>query len=367
MMRFCTLFDKNYLSRGLALYESLSKNSSEFHLYILCLDEFTLTYLTDQRLKNVELIPLSALEQSDKDLAFCKNNRSKVEYYFTISPCLPLYLLNKYPDLPYICSIDADLYFYDDPFKILKKFGDYSILITSHHFSPDLGSQWHETGIYNVSFQAFRNDTIGKNCLVNWRKQCINWCFNHHDALYDRFADQKYLESWPSTYGENLMILETPDVNLALWNVNQYQLSSRDNRIYSNDLPLVFYHFSNVKIVHKYLIQSGFYWASTKAKPVLLNKIYLPYIRKLIKYNKQVFGTNSDILFENEERKPFALVRRAMRDRGLLFTINPLNIIFYFNFSLINDIYESTLYRFAQLKFRDMARKGVLTYVKNKK
>jgi hypothetical protein len=368
MTHFCTLFDKNYLSRGLALHESLTQYSSDFLMFILCLDDFTYTYLKAQHLSNVALIPVSELEKTDKALAHCRHNRELIEYYFTISPCLPLYLLKKYPSLPYICSIDADLFFYEDPTQLLKPFENYSILITSHNFSPNIGKQWHETGVYNVAFQAFRNDEIGIACLENWRKDCINWCGNYYDALHDRFADQKYLEKWVGLYGEKLMVLATPQTNLAIWNVNQYQLKSVKNCVSSNNVPIVFYHFSNVKIVNRYLIQCGFYWAETKPKRVLLDKIYAPYIKKLIRFNEQIFGQPTDPIFQNEPEKTFGLVRRAMRDRALIFSILPSNTLFYLNFSWVNDFYEATRTYFARRRERRfLSRQEVLQYEKNQK
>ena len=368
MTHFCTLFDKNYLSRGLALHESLTQQTSDFLMFILCLDEFTYTYLKGQSLANVALIPIAELEKNDKALAHCRHNRELVEYYFTISPCLPLYLLKKYPSIPSICSIDADLYFYQNPIDILKPFNDYSILITSHNFSPDIGKHWYDTGIYNVCFQAFRNNAVGLDCLENWRKDCINWCCNHYDARNDRFADQKYLEKWTTLYGDKLMVLENATSNVAIWNVNQFALSSTQKGIFSNNQPLVFYHFSNVKIVNAYLIQCGFYWPQTKTNKVLLHDIYLPYIKKLSAFNTQIFGTATDPLFQNEPTKRLGLIRRAMRDRALLFVFMPIKAIIYFDFSWINDAYQSIRDFFAQRKKEHFpSRQSVLTYQKNEK
>ncbi len=367
MTHFCTLFDKNYLSRGLALHESLSNYSSNFLMFILCLDDFTYSYLKAQHLSNVALIPIAELEKNDKELAHCRHNRELVEYYFTISPCLPLYLLKKYPSLPYICSIDADLFFYENPAQILMQFDDFSILITSHNFAPDIGQHWHETGVYNVAFQAFRNDETGKLCLENWRKDCINWCCNYYDALHDRFADQKYLEKWATIYGDKLMVLANDTTNLAIWNVNKFALSGSKNGIFSNEKPIVFYHFSNVKIVNRYLIQCGFYWSQTKANRVLLNKIYLPYMDKLMHFNREIFGTETDALFQNEPEKRFGLLRRAMRDRGLIFSLHPIKIAFYLGFSWINDAYEAICAYFTQKRERYNPPQKVLTYEKNEK
>jgi hypothetical protein len=367
MTHFCTLFDKNYLSRGLALHESLTRYSSDFLMFILCLDDFTYAYLKAQHLSNVALIPVSELEKNDKELAHCRHNRELVEYYFTISPCLPLYLLKKYPSLPYICSIDADLFFYQNPMDILQPFDDYSILITSHNFAPDIGAHWHETGVYNVSFQAFRNNAIGKECLENWRKDCINWCGNYYDAMHDRFADQKYLEKWAHKYGTELMVLANETTNLAIWNVNKFKLNSLKKVLYSDHKPIVFYHFSNVKIVNDYMIQCGFYWSSTKANRVLLNKIYAPYIEKLMRYNVQIFGTETDAMFQNDPKKRLGLLRRAMRDRGLIFLLKPIKFAFYINFSWINDAYEAIKSQIKQRRETYSQPNSILTYEKKAK
>ena len=42
---FCTLFDSNYLIKGLTMIKSLSQHFSEFEIYVLCIDEKTKNFL----------------------------------------------------------------------------------------------------------------------------------------------------------------------------------------------------------------------------------------------------------------------------------------------------------------------------------
>ena len=96
-MFFTTFFDKNYLSRGLVLIESLQQYTESFEIYVLCLDDFTANFFqqNNKEYPQVIVVLLSEIEQSDEALFAIKTERSLIEYYFTLSPCLPLYLLKK--------------------------------------------------------------------------------------------------------------------------------------------------------------------------------------------------------------------------------------------------------------------------------
>mgnify|MGYP000205630696 CR=1 FL=1 len=138
MQYFTTFFDKNYLSRGLVLLESLQKHSNAFEMYLLCLDTIVFDYFENNKLKypQVKTIALTDFENQNQELYDCKANRTLIEYYFTLSPCLPLFILEKF-NVPHICSLDADIKFYSSPQKLFDYLETYSIIITPHKFSKE--------------------------------------------------------------------------------------------------------------------------------------------------------------------------------------------------------------------------------------
>ena len=147
---FCTYFDSNYLYKGLTMYRSLLKVTIDFKLWILCFDSVTYKLLSAMNLKNVELISL--VEFEDEELLKVKNERSLIEYYWTCTPSLPLYILRNYPDLNMITYIDADIFFYKDPLPLFKEFNSHSILLSEHRFAKDAEYKKKINGIRVYSF-----------------------------------------------------------------------------------------------------------------------------------------------------------------------------------------------------------------------
>jgi len=274
---FCTYFDRNYLTRGLALYESLRRQCPSFELWILCLDETSHEALSKLKLPATHLIALAQLEREDAQLRDVKTTRTQVEYYFTCSPCLPLFLLRQVPAIDQITYLDADLFFFRDPALVFAEVKQASIAIIPHRFHPAFEDRTR-FGRYNVGWISFRRDEQGLACLTRWREQCLEWCYARCEL--DRFADQKYLDPWPTRY-RDVCVIQHKGANVAPWNVANYNLSNSSSGVYVDEQPLVFYHFHYLKRVNKWVYNLGLSEYGTVPGPVLRHQIYGPYLRAL--------------------------------------------------------------------------------------
>jgi hypothetical protein len=274
---FCTYFDRNYLARGLALHRSLQRTCPSFELWVLCLDAVCHKALSELRIPKMHLISLEELEESDRQLYAVKSTRSRIEYYFTCSPCLPLFVLSHHMYVDQITYLDADLYFFRDPSDVFDEIGYSSIAIIPHRFHPTFVDR-EQFGIYNVGWISFRRDESGKACLSKWREQCLDWCYVRCEA--DRFADQKYLDRWPSDFS-NVVEIQHKGANLAPWNVSNYHLLHTESGVYVEKAPLIFFHFHYLKQVNKWVYNPGLSEYKTSLARVLRNYIYVPYIHAL--------------------------------------------------------------------------------------
>ena len=82
-MNFCTHFDKNYIPYGLCLLDSLNECASDFTLHIICMDTHTHQYLKNCNKPNINLYLIDDLEKEINGLKAAKENRNKVEFFFT--------------------------------------------------------------------------------------------------------------------------------------------------------------------------------------------------------------------------------------------------------------------------------------------
>jgi len=262
------------------MHESLSVQSSDFHLYIFAFDSLTEEVLLKLDLKDVTVVSLSEFETSE--LKEVKKERSIAEYCWTCTPSVISYVLEHY-NIADCTYIDSDLFFYSDPSILLSELDEHkkNVLITEHRYSylPRLYEE-KRGGRFCVQFVTFRNEEDSLKILNKWREQCIKWCYARYED--GKFGDQKYLDEWPQLY-DNIHILQHQGGGIAPWNLQQYNLFKDGNSIKGkvrktgSEFNVVFYHFQYVKFLENGSYDLGWYFLGAKLKKLF----YVPYLMKV--------------------------------------------------------------------------------------
>jgi hypothetical protein len=281
---FCTYFDRNYLSRGLALYHSLRAQHASFRLFVLCLDERTKSYLTDKALPGIVAISRSELETYDPELLATRATRTLVEYYFTSTPSWLRFLFARFADVDLLTYVDADFLFFSSPEPLFDEMGDASIAVVEHRFPPALRHQ-EDRGRFNVGWLSFRRDEEGLACVSWWRERCIEWCYDRIEG--DKFADQKYLDQWPRLFPK-LVVLQHKGVNVAPWNLDDARFHVDHAKPRIDEQPLICFHFHGFKHVVGPIYQSGLQGYPVKLSPALRAGVFAPYLNELVKHESDL-------------------------------------------------------------------------------
>lgn len=277
MNYYCTLFDSGYLTRGLAMYESLEQTGERFLLYIFAFDDLAEDILTQLSLKHVQIISMKNFEE--ERLLSIKETRNRGEYCWTCSSFSILYVLKNF-GVPEVTYLDADLYFFQPPQILLDEFhaSGKEVMITRHRYTPEY-DQSETSGIYCVQFMTFRNTENGLHILNWWCDRCEEWCYARFED--GKFGDQKYLDDWLNRFPGMVHELEHLGGGVAPWNVQQYSCTEGPM---VDDCPVVFFHFHGLKWIKLHIFDLNQYRLSKD----VISVIYLPYLDALQKTLKMV-------------------------------------------------------------------------------
>jgi hypothetical protein len=301
LFNFCTLFESNYLTRGLALYYSLEKYCPDFHLYIFAFDDKCYDLLKKLKLEKATIISLKEFE--DDELLRVKPSRTSAEYCWTSTSSTILFVLQKYK-VDMCTYLDADIFFYSSPKPIFDELGAKSILITEHRYSPQYNKEV-KSGKYCVQFITFKNDENGLKALKWWRERCIEWCYARYED--GKFGDQLYLDDWTERF-EGVHVLQHLGGGIASWNVQQYNFSLQDNRLIGIEnqsgkkFEVIFYHFHYLRFFTNGKVELG--------RRVLTQNVidifYKPYIRELDKLKSQIQSIDERMNCNGIAEQPFS-------------------------------------------------------------
>ncbi len=277
---YCTLFDSNYLDKGIVLCNSLNRVSDKHKLYILAMDDKCYEILNNENIQNSIIIGLS--DFLDQELTRIMNERSRAEFCWTCTSYLISYVFDTF-HVPACTYLDADLYFFADPSSLIDEMGECDVQIVEHRFTRKISDRVseHKSGKYCVEFNTFKNNRKGRELLSWWKSKCIESCSIIDDSKI--FGDQKYLADWGTK--ENVAVLKNLGGGIAPWNVGQYRLVRRERDIYlrkgTEIFKLIFYHFHNLNYIDKDNANINVFKRNWSTDSKLIEAIYHPYLIEL--------------------------------------------------------------------------------------
>lgn len=274
---YATYFDERYLSRALALIESIRNGGDFSKLFALTLDSKSSLVLESLNLDNVTILHLEDLEKFEPKLLDVKHSRTRMEYIFTLTPILLKYVTSLESASDSCIYLDSDLYFFDEARLVSEEMAGADIGVIPHRYHPDLAESLERFGTFNVGWVAFRNNSNGQACLEFWYQCCLEWC---RDIPEDgKYADQGYLNLFPELF-QNVRVLQSAAFNLAPWNVANTNLEVFEGKVFAEGNPLVFFHFHGLKkYSNVWKTAHGAY--GSKLDPILVEFLYMPYAQHL--------------------------------------------------------------------------------------
>lgn len=259
-----TVCDRNYLARAVAMIESLKRHSSKpVQVSLLTLDDESFRAAQSLNLEGVVVGRKWNIELGDHTWQeFC---------WLQASQMCAEHVGRHYERFTYL---DADLFFAGDPEVIHKETGSRSVGIIPHRFGPSK-KYLERNGLFNVSWISFEGcssdfrETTGDRIAAEWAAQCRQWCYARNEN--GKFGDQKYLDEWPTKYGDKVHVIQNIGAGLAPWNLANWAVTEGPK---VDGVPVVFYHF------HEFAeLPDGKYRLTNYAlRPEDKQFIYAPYI-----------------------------------------------------------------------------------------
>ena len=283
-MNFCTLYDSNYISKGIALYLSIAKYSDDFTMYVMAMDRKCEEMLSNLQLPHVIMECLD--DNLTPELLEAKANRSRAEFCWTCGSFVTHRFITKY-NLPDITYLDSDLMFFSSPKVIFDELNKkHASVGLSPHFIP-----YNATGKYCVQYCYFKNDDEGMAALTWWKDECLKWCYSQIED--GKYGDQMYLDHMPKLFN-NVCDIEHRGTGMAYWNSFAYKYGVNSVYYEGEEYPYVFFHYSgfNLKLENHVLVVKECYPVSK----ALRNNLVQPYISLLTTVYSKYLGESVSIV-----------------------------------------------------------------------
>jgi hypothetical protein len=284
---FCTLFDKNYLVQGVALYRSLARHARDFRLYALCMDSAAFAMLGN--MKSDALIPIHVEDLVTEEVAAVRRRTTHGQFCWVCQPLICRHILDRFA-VDMVTYLESDSLFFSDPEVLFAEISPGSVSLSPHNYSSEFAHA-DVSGKFCTQFNAFRNDPAGRLVLADW----IRLCFRYDKSAPRAYPGQTGLDDWPERF-EGVVVLRHPGAGVAPWNIRGYRLDSTGRTPTVNGAPVVFYHYHQYGRLKNGAHELGSYPLTRD----VVDCFYRPYVAAVREAERAVRAIDSTFIFRRE-------------------------------------------------------------------
>ncbi len=280
MYHISTVADKNYIYKGITLYNSIFSKNNDTTFHFFCIDNESKKILEQAKLPNIVIYDLNNINP-EKELLELKE-KQYTYYCWCLASYFTNFLIQKL-NTP-ITYIDSDIYFYVD-IKLLYNIIDKSDVAMFRHRHIPLSQTFRHEGLYNVGVVFFNNTDKGKKMLWWWKDAVLHKKY----PSYATCGDQKYIEVFAQQTDKANIYIDKDIGHGAPWQWQLYDYSKFNetgNIVWDGqEQKLFFSHFS------QFVYKEDGYIPSTMHQPytppemyetnLILKKIYNDYYNHL--------------------------------------------------------------------------------------
>lgn len=254
---YFTSITANYLAKARVLCNTLKKHNSKAKFALVISDDIPGFVVLEKEPFDYVIETKKIDEIGNKKIFFFKHTIT--ELCTAVKPLMALEIMKLYY-ADKVIYLDPDIAVFDDLSVLESYLDEHSIILTPHQLQPeenDLYVKENEIlflkrGTFNLGFFGVRADEEGRRFLNWWNTRLMTYCFDDNydllpelmrDGLVGMFTDQKWIDLVPSFF-DNYYIIKEPGYNVCTWNLSGRTVKIYDDKIFVNDKPLYFYHFS---------------------------------------------------------------------------------------------------------------------------
>jgi hypothetical protein len=281
MHYYYSIYRKDYLYKGLVLYESMKEHDVDFKFFLVCMDEESVQLLKKMNYIDLKAISIKEIEKFDTRIPELKSQRGEKTYIWTAKASAALYIFDKYEEVDHVIWVDGDTAFLSDPKPIYEEWKDYSVLLTPERFTGEYEYLGHLVGFYNTGFMGFKRDEVGMKCLEYFRERLQEW--KNSEEEQGNWNDQIYVDDWLERF-HNIGVNEHDGINLTPFIASRINTESngfvniKNGIPHIKDTPIVLYHYMAMKYYDGNEFDLCYYWMKFDSQTI--QKIYLPYFKK---------------------------------------------------------------------------------------